>query len=189
MEGLAYTNPGKDVQPAERVRGQTYNNAARWDLRGPRGGVKRAPKLTENAFGKPKSKLARSGFWSVAAVRKVVVNGEGKVASDRARGGIDRVCRAHHGADRLDRIGTAYRHRDDRSAGEIVADVLEEGSFLMLGVMRFDGFSGGVHQFHARNLEVSRLNPSGDFSNEATADSAWLDEYQSCFAHAKRIPF
>jgi hypothetical protein len=114
-------------------------------------------------------------------VGQVVVDCECEVASDGSRSRFERVGRTHHGSNRLDRVGTLDGDCDNRSAGQVGANVVEERSLFVLGIVSFDGRSLGVDQLEADDFEAAGFDSAGDFADEVSANAAWLDEHESGF--------
>ena len=98
----------------------------------------------DGSFGEPEAKFEGGGIGIAAAVGEIVVDAEGKIAPDGSWSCVDRVGCSHHGSNRFDRVSSTDGDGDNGSADEVIADIFEERSFLVLGVMGFDGCSIGV---------------------------------------------
>ncbi len=112
---------------------------------------------------------------------EVVVDGEGHIATDGAGFGFDGVGCAHHHADGFGGVGAGDSEGDYRAADEVVDNVVEEGPLAVLGIVSFDGFTGGVHELETGDFEAPEFDAANDFTIEVASDSAGLDENQSCF--------
>ena len=144
--------------------------------------------LLDGAFGEPKRQFSGRSIRIATAVREVVVDGEGEVASDGSGGGVDRVGCAHHSSNGLNGIGPADGHGDDRSAGEVVTNIFEKRSLFMLGVVGFDGAPLGIDKLESYDFQATGFDSSGDFADEISRNSAWLDEDKSGFHSRESLP-
>ena len=136
----------------------------------------------DGSFREPEFEFSGGRFGIARTVDEVVVDGQCKIASYGARGGFDWVGCTHHGSDCLGCVGSADRHGDDRAADKVVAHVLEERSLAVFGVVSFNGCALCVDELQAGDFEASSLDSTGDFSDQISAYSAWLNEYK-CRLH------
>src|SRR5207253_329020 len=83
--------------------------------------------------------LAGGRLGRVGAVHEVLADLQGVVATEGTGSGLDRVGHAHEGADRLDGAGTVDGQRDQRTAGDEVDQLAEEGALAVLAVVLLGG--------------------------------------------------
>jgi len=121
-------------------------------------------------------------------VSEVVVDAQSEVASHRSRGRIQRIGRAHHGPNRLDRILAANRQGHNWTRGEVVANAAKERSFLVLRIVSLNGFARCIHKLQPDNFKVASLNSGSDFTDEISLNAARLNENQSCFHEPRSVP-
>ena len=119
---------------------------------------------------------------------QVVVNCESEVASDGSGGGFERVGCTHHGSDGLGGVCALDSHGHDWTAGEIVADILEEWSLLMLGIVCLDGGAFGFDQLQTDHFQASGFDAAGDFPDQVALNAAWFDENESRLHFERTLP-
>ena len=135
----------------------------------------------DGAFGEPEGELARCRIWIAAAMGQVIVDGEGKVAADRAGGGFHGIGGTHHGSDGFHGVVALDRHGNDRARGQIVDDAAKERTLAVLIVVSFHGLTGSIDELEADDLQVAALYARGDFADEVALYAARLDEDKGCF--------
>lgn len=116
---------------------------------------------------------------------QIVFDGEGKVSANRARGSLDWICRAHHGANGLDGVLSLDGQSHNGTAGKVVADRAEKGPFPVLIIMGLNGASLRIDELKCGDFKASSLDALQDFSDEVAADSAGLDQDESGLWHGR----
>lgn len=141
----------------------------------------REKNLLNGAFGEPEFEFALSSLRIAAAMGQIVIDGQSEIAANRSWGRIERIRRSHHRADGLGCVGAADRHGYDRSANQIVANVLEEWSFAMLGVVSFDCCAFSIDELEAADFESSGFDSTRDLTDQISGYATWLNQDECGF--------
>src|SRR5215210_1468416 len=126
--------------------------------------------------------LAGGGLWRIRAVDHVGLHLQRVVAADRAGGGLDRVGGADHLAGGLDRLVPLEDEGDQRSAGDELDELAEEGALPVLRVVLLGEVAVDRHVLHRDDHEALALEPGDDLAGESAPEGVGLHENE-CAIH------